>query len=246
MLSLDTVRYRYAGAARDSLHGVSMDLKGGELTGLVGASDAGKSTLCLVLGGLAPRSIRGDLRGVVRIEGADVTAWPQHRFVEHVVVGLQDPAGQLSMVAETVYEEVAFGPTNLGLSREEVMERTEDALERLSLDAVAVRDPRRLSAGQQQLVVMAGLLAMRPSFLVLDEPLAHLDARSADRVMEALSAAAEAGTGVLIAEQRTDMLAAHCESLWVIAAGNLVRHGDPSAVLAEPSVTAMGIEEPAE
>lgn len=246
MLRLDGVSYRYAGAAQDSLQDVSLGLAGGSVNGLVGASEAGKSTLCLVLGGLAPRVIRGELRGSMTIDAEEVSGWPLHRLSEQVVVGLQDPAGQLSMVAETVYEEVAFGPANLGLPRGEIMDRTEDALQRLGVGELARRDPRRLSGGQQQLVVLAGLLAMRPRHLILDEPLAHLDARSTERVMDAIADVAAAGTAVLVAEQRTDVLAAHCGTIAVIAAGSIAAVGATADVLTDPAVLAMGLREPAE
>ena len=246
MLTLEAASYRYAGATHDSLHGVSIDLLAGGLSGLVGAAEAGKTTLCLVLGGLAPRVIGGDLRGTLCIDGEDVAGWPLHRLSEQVVVGLPDPAGQLSMVAETVYEEVAFGPINLGHPRDEVVARTQAALDELDLAGLASRDPRRLSGGQQQLVVLAGLLAMRPRYLILDEPLAHLDARSIVLVMAAMSALAATGSAVLIAEQRTDVLAAHCPTIAVIAAGHIVERGDPAALLSKPAVRALGVAEPAE
>lgn len=244
MLKLHEVGYRYAGATSDSLHGISFELNAGSVTGLVGAAEAGKSTLCLVLGGLAPRVIRGDFRGSMAIDGEDVTGWPLHRITQQVVVGLQDPAGQLSMVAETVYEEVAFGVANLGPSRDEVMDRVESALRLLGLGELASRDPRGLSGGQQQLVVLAGLLAMRPRHLILDEPLAHLDARSTELLMAAIADVAAAGTAVLMAEQRTEVLADHAESIVVIAGGDLVRVGPTVDVLADPAVLALGVAEP--
>ena len=246
MLRLDGIAYRYAGASRDSLHSVSLTLPEGSITGLVGGSEAGKSTLCLVLGGLAPRVIRGTLRGSMSIDGEDVAAWPLHRVTEQVVVGLQDPAGQLSLVAETVYEEVALGPANLGLPRSEIMRRTHESLEAVALGGLAARDPRHLSGGQQQLVVLAGLFAMRARYLVLDEPLAHLDTHGTELVMDAIAAVAATGTAVLIVEQRSDVLAEHCPSIGVMAAGNLVRQGETAEVLAEPSVLALGVREPEE
>ena len=148
------------------------------------------------------------------------------------------------MVAETVYEEIALGPANLGLPRGEVMERTDEALEALTLEELAGRDPRYLSGGQQQLVVLAGLLAIRAQHLVLDEPLAHLDARSTDLVMAALAKVAATGTVVLIVEQRSDVLAEHCSTIGVMAAGNLVHFGETAQVLADTSVLALGVREP--
>ncbi len=245
MLRLAGVSYRYPGAGRDTLHTVDLELAPGTITGLVGPAEAGKSTLCLVAGGLAPRVVGGRLVGEVTLDGEDVRHWPIHRLAEHVVTGLQDPAGQLSLIADTVFAEVAFGPANLGLPLDEVRQRTEDALRAVGIEELRERDPVRLSGGQQQLVVIAGLLALRPRYLVLDEPLAHLDAAGAKLVLVAVRAAAAAGAGVLMAEQRTEALAEICDSLVCIAAGNTVLTGSPGEVLADPAVLALGVQEPA-
>ena len=244
MLTLRGVSYRYPGVPRDCLHGIDLDLAEGTVTGLVGAAESGKTTLCLVTGGLAPRVIGGRLVGDMSLDGADVSSWPMYRLAEHVVTGLQDPGGQLSLIADTVFEEVAFGPANLGLPRAEIFERCHEALARVGIEDLRDRDPATLSGGQQQLVVMAGLLAMTPRYLVLDEPVAHLDARGAQRVLEAITAIAAAGTAVLMAEQRTDALLDVCDSVAVLAGGNLVLQGPPGEVLADPTVAAFGIEEP--
>jgi energy-coupling factor transporter ATP-binding protein EcfA2 len=243
VLRLEQVSYRYPGVAHDTLHGISLELAEGSITGLAGAAEAGKSTLCLVAGGLAPRVVGGRLVGTMSIDGTDVASWPMHRLNEQVVTGLQSPSGQLSLVADTVFDEVAFGPANMGLPREEVLERSEMALRQAGIVDLSGRDPQRLSGGQQQLIVMAGLLAMRPRFLVLDEPVAHLDHRSGGAILDAIVGIAAAGTAVLMAEQRSEALAAVCDSLAVLAGGNVVSHGPVRDVLNDATTTAFGIEE---
>lgn len=245
MLTLEGVSYRYPGDTHDTLHAVHLELPAGTVTGLTGPSDAGKSTLCAVAGGLAPRLLGGRLTGDIRLEGEAIAPWPMHRIAEHIVTGLQDAAGQLSLIAETVFEEVAFGPANLGLPRDALVERTERVLDRVGIADLAGRDPTRLSGGQQQLVVIAGLLAMCPRVLVLDEPIAHLDAASGRLVLEAVRSIADDGTAVLLAEQRLEALE-QCDRLAVIAHGNLVTEGPPRAVLSDPAVTVLGIAEPPE
>jgi energy-coupling factor transporter ATP-binding protein EcfA2 len=241
VLRLEGVSFRYPGAGHDSLHAVSLDLAPGRVTGLAGPAGAGKSTLCLVASGLAPRVIGGTLVGAVGIDGVNVARWPMHQMTEHVVMGLQDPAGQLSLIAETVMDEVTFGPANLGLARDEVVGRATAALDTVGVSDLAARDPRGLSGGQLQLVVIAGLLAMRPSHLILDEPTAHLDARSTARVLAAIERIAATGTAVLLAEHRIESLVAVCDQLAVIAAGNIVVEGAIDTVLAEPAVSALGV-----
>jgi energy-coupling factor transporter ATP-binding protein EcfA2 len=243
VLKMYGVSYRYPGTSGDTLHGVSLELAEGHILGLTGPTDAGKSTLCLVAGGLAPRVVGGTVTGDISIDGVDVRKWPMYRLAEHVVTGLQDPAGQLSQVADTVFEEVAFGPANMGLPRNEVIERSGEALTRVGIESLRERDPGRLSGGQQQLVVIAGLLAIRPRHLVLDEPVSHLDAESRRLVLDALRRIAADGTAVLIAEGRSEALVSVCDSLAVIAAGNIVARGPARDVLHDDSVIALGVEE---
>ena len=152
MLTLERVTYRYAGATKPSLVDVDLELKDGEVVGVAGAGESGKSTLCYVVSGLAPRTIRGTLTGRLLIGGVDVADQPIHSLVARVGIGFQNPASQLSGVCETVYEEVAFGPMNLGLPRDEVITRTEAAMAALRIDHLADRAPARLSGGQMQLV----------------------------------------------------------------------------------------------
>ena len=242
MLTLRDVSYRYAGASRDCLHAVSLDVPAGRVTGLVGPAGAGKSTLCLVAGGLAPRVIGGRLIGEVRLDGVDIASWPMYRLAEHVTSGLQDPAGQLSLVADTVFDEVAFGPANLGLLREEILVRASAAVHQVGIASLAGRDPRLLSGGQQQLVVLAGLVAMQPRILVLDEPVAHLDAHGTREVLDAIATLAGAGTAVLLAEQRTSALASVADSLALVAGGNIVAQGTVHEVLSDPATAALGVE----
>lgn len=244
MLNLRGVSYRYPGARVESLHGIDLDLAEGTITGLVGPAEAGKSTLCLVAGGLAPRVVGGQLFGQVGVDLESVADWPMHRLAQEVVTGVQDPAGQLTLIADTVAEEVAFGPANLGLARTEIDERVESALRLTGIEDLAQRDPARISGGQQQLVVIAGLLAMHPRHLVLDEPMAHLDAVSARLVLAAVRAAADAGTAILLAEQRTAELAEVADSVVVMGAGNIIARGTPSDILGDLSHHRLGVAEP--
>jgi energy-coupling factor transporter ATP-binding protein EcfA2 len=246
VLNLRGVSYRYPGSKVEALHGIDLDLAEGTVTGLVGPAEAGKSTLCLVAGGLAPRVVGGTVFGQVGIDLASIADWPMHRLAEEVVTGVQDPSGQLTLIADTVAEEVAFGPANLGRSRADIDARVADALRLTGIEELAERDPARLSGGQQQLVVIAGLLAMRPRHLVLDEPLAHLDAASARLVIGALRAAADAGTAVLVAEQRTAELARVADTVVVMGAGNIIGRGTPAEVLSDPGNRALGVAEPPE
>ena len=243
-LVLSGVGYRYAGADRPALLDIDLELADGQVVGLAGASESGKTTLCLVVAGIAPRTIGGRIRGTVTLDGERVDDWPMHRLGGRIGIGFQNPTSQLSQVAGTVFEEVAFGPMNLGVPREEIVERTWSALDALRIDGLAERDPRRLSGGQQQLVAMAGLLAMRPAHLVLDEPTAQLDHAGTALVAEAVARLSSGGASILVAEQKTDLLAAVADRVVVLDAGRVALSGGARAVLGDDRLRRLGVAEP--
>ena len=246
MLTLSGVSYRYAGYPDPVLHDVDLTLADGEIVGVVGANESGKSTLCLVVSGLAPGSVGGRLTGGgLAIDGEPMTGRPLHEFVTRVGIGFQNPATQLSGVTGSVFEEVALGPMNLGLTRRETVERTRHALGTLGIERLAEREPRRLSGGQAQLVVLASLLAMRPRHLVLDEPTAQLDPEGSRVVAAALQELAAVGTALLIAEHKTDILDGLCTRIVALAAGRIVADGAPADVFEDSRLVDWGVDPPA-
>ncbi len=194
MISLKDVSFWYPGATRPAVQDISLEVGRGEVVGIAGANESGKTTLCLIAAGLAPRLTGGRLAGT-----ASVPAGATMLF--------DSPAAQLSGLHGSVFEEVAFGPCNLGLPPAEVISVTRQALVAVGIESLADRAPEQLSGGERQLVALAGLLAMRPPTLVLDEPLSRLDEAGAGRVGRALMAMSEAGTAMLIAEHDRTFLA---------------------------------------
>jgi energy-coupling factor transporter ATP-binding protein EcfA2 len=243
-LRLAGVGYRYAGATRPSLLDIDLTLPNGTVVGLVGASESGKTTVCLVASGLAPRTIGGQIRGHVSLDDADIDAMPMHELSSRIGIGFQNPANQLSQVSDTVFEEVAFGPMNLGLPRDDVAERAWSALFTLGIEPLAERDPRRLSGGQQQLVAIAGLLALRPRHLVLDEPTAQLDPAGTRLVADALRALAATGASILVAEQKTDVLATICHRVVALEEGRVALEGSAADVLGDRALERIGVQAP--
>ena len=245
MLILSGVSYRYAGYAKPVLHDIDLTLHNGEILGVVGANESGKSTLCLVASGLAPGSIGGALTGGgLSIDGEAMADKPLHEFSTRVGIGFQNPATQLSGVTGSVFEEVALGPMNLGLTQRETVERTKAALATLGIEDLWDRAPRRLSGGQGQLVVIASLLAMRPPHLVLDEPTAQLDPEGTRLVGEALRGLAATGTALLIVEHKTDLLDALCDRVVVLDEGRIVLDGPVARVLEDERLVSLGVDPP--
>jgi energy-coupling factor transport system ATP-binding protein len=245
VLTLTGVSYRYAGYAAPVLHDIDLTLEDGHILGVIGANESGKSTLCLVASGLAPGSIGGAIiGGGLTIDGEPMAGQPLYEFSTRVGIGFQNPSTQLSGVTGSVFEEVALGPMNLGLSTRETVERTKAAMATLGIEDLAEREPRRLSGGQGQLVVIASLLAMRPPHLVLDEPTAQLDPEGTRLVGAALRDLADTGTALLIAEHKTDLLADLSERVVVLDGGRIVASGATDQLLADPRLETWGIEPP--
>ena len=245
-LELREASYRYAGAERPSLREVSLSVERGQVLGVVGPNGAGKSTLCLVAVGLAPLTIGGELDGAVAIDGRSTREMSQHEAAGLAGILFQEPDNQLSSSAPTVWEEVAFGPRNLGLPLDEVIDRTWSAIDDLRIGELIERDPARLSGGQAQLVALAAVLAMRPRYLVLDEPTSQLDPEGTLLVAEALlRAARRTGVGVIIVEHRTDLLERLCDEMIVLDGGRLALAGPSADVLADPRLEDLGVAVPA-
>lgn len=177
----------------DTLRGIDLQVDAGDRTVLLGANGAGKSTLLLHLNGtLRPRA--GEVRVGNQAMGYskdDLRIWR-----ERVGLVFQNPDDQL--FAPTVFEDISFGPLNLDLAESEVRNRVEWALESLNIADLACREPHKLSFGQRKRAAIAGVLAMTPEVLLLDEPTAGLDPRSRDDLLELLSRMSASGTTMIL------------------------------------------------
>jgi energy-coupling factor transporter ATP-binding protein EcfA2 len=210
VLVLDRVTYRYPGTTRWALTPTSLEVRAGQVVGVRGPNESGKTTLCLVASGLAPVAIGGELRGRVLIDGRLTVELRTYELAQRCGLLFDNPSAQLTGLHRTVEEEVAFGPCNLGLPLAAVMERTEAALQLLGIEDLAGRDPACLSGGETQLVALAGLVALCPPHLVLDEPVSRLDPERCAQVAAAIERLAAAGIGVLVTEHDEGFLARVC------------------------------------
>jgi len=244
-LRLSAATYRYAGARRDAIERVDLELPAGSVLGVVGPNEAGKSTLCLVASGLAPVVVSGRLSGSVTIEGRETIEMRPHELAQRCGILFQNPQAQLSGTASTVFEELAFGPRNLGLPLSDVIERVEASLQALGITVLADRDPLRLSGGQAQLVALAAILALRPDYLILDEPTSQLDPQGTRLVGDALRLLVQGNrTAILVVEHKTALLDQLADRVVVVDEGRVVREGPTAEVLSDPSLPGHGVEPP--
>ena len=241
MLELRGVTYHYPATRRPAIANADLAVAAGEVVGVVGPNDAGKSTLCLVAAGVAPMSIGGTLDGEVVVDGVALAGLRSWEVASRVGIVFSEAASQLSGVAGSVFEEVALGPINLGHPRSDTVARTWRALERLGIAELAPRAPDRLSGGQQQLVAIASVLAMEPRVLVLDEPVAELDPHGRRLVGDILRSLARDGTAILVVEHDTDLLASMCHRVVAIDAGRLVFDVPAAEAWRDPRLPALGV-----
>lgn len=231
LLELDAVRIRHEGASRATPDGVTLDVRAGEVVLLLGPSGCGKSTLTLALDGLVPHAVAADLAGTVRVAGLDTREHPVAELSERVAMVFQDPDAQI--VTGTVLDEVAFGPENLLLPADEVLERAERALKLVGLWDRRAGNPDVLSGGGRQRLAIACALALASPVLVLDEPTANLDPAGIDEVYAVLrELASERDHAIVLVEHNLDAAVDIVDRVVVLdAAGHVVADGPVGDVL---------------
>jgi len=240
-LRLQGVGFTYPGAPAPALSDCSFAAEAGQVTWLTGALGAGTSTALLVAAGLAPRHTGGDRTGVVRTLDED-PALPASRAAlgGRVALVLSAPAAQLSGIAETVAQEVAFAPANLGWPRAQIRSRVADAMDALQIAHLADRDPGTLSGGEMQRAVIAAMLVLEPELWLLDEPTSALDAAGRTLMHGMMRREATRGAAVVIASEDADGLLTEADQLIVFAHGRPALGGPPREILAGERVWGAG------
>ncbi len=207
-----------------ALDGIDLSLAAGEFVALLASNGSGKTTLLKVMVGLLKPQ-----RGAVRLWGRDVAALQQSEVCRQMGMVLQNPTDQL--FAATVEEDVAFGPRNLGLGQAQVEERVEEALALVSARHLRGRAIHHISFGEQKRVAIAGVLAMGPSVILLDEPSAGLDPAGEAETMRVLSRLnRERGMTVLLATHSVDMLPLFADRICVLNRGAVLHQGPPEVI----------------
>ena len=217
-LSFSRLHYRYPEAAARALDGVDLKIDSG-LVLLWGSSGSGKSTLLRVCNGLIPHFHGGVIGGSARVLGREVVRAPTRELARDVGFVFQDP--ELQAVYPSVERDAAFGLENLGVARGEMLRRVGDALEMCGIAHLRSRAVGTLSGGERQRLALAGVLAMRPRLLVLDEPLSQLDPEGSAALLATLHAAVRAGTTVLVAEHRHHLVLERADRCLLMAQGRV-------------------------
>lgn len=226
VLEAKNVHFSYPGGFK-ALNGINLKVDKGEFVALLGANGCGKTTLfqhfnCL----LQPHE------GEIFLEGKSIKEKKTEEIFQTVGLVFQDPNDQL--FATGVFEDVSYGPTNLGLPREDVYLRVKEALELVEIWDLRGRNIRSLSFGQKKRVAVAGMLALRPKILILDEPTAGLDPRTASKLMQLLQEVQNrSGLTVILSTHEVDYVPIYCIRVYVMNQGEIVLEGSPEEVFAQ-------------
>ncbi|MGE5609396.1 MAG: energy-coupling factor ABC transporter ATP-binding protein [Bacillota bacterium] len=231
------LRFSYADGT-EALRGVNLCVADGECVGLIGPNGAGKSTLLWHLNGLLPEN--ASKSNAVRVFGQEVTAAHLDTIRQRVGLVFQDPDDQI--FCPTVFEDVAYGPEQMGLSREEIAGRVRESLEKVGLAGFEKRAPHHLSGGERRRVCLAGILACQSRVLVMDEPTSDLDPRGRREFKQLLG---QLAVTKIIATHDLELVAEICTRAIVLDGGVVVADGPAVEVMANESLMLEhGLEKP--
>jgi energy-coupling factor transporter ATP-binding protein EcfA2 len=229
-LIIENLTFQYQRRSEPALEQVSFSVHPGQVMLIAGSSGCGKTTLMRCINGLIPHTYQGAMSGDIRLFGRSVTGMGLADISQTVGTLLQDPERQI--LGSYVLNEVAFGLESLGIPREEITPRVEKALDRLGILHLRDRETFGTSGGEKQKIALAGVLAMEPRILLLDEPLASLDPASSREALQAFRQLADEGIAVMIVEHRVeDVLSIHPDVFMYLDEGKMTYLGGTSGLM---------------
>ena len=225
-----------------ALDGIDLNIQSGTVTGLIGHTGSGKSTLVQMFNGLLR-----PYEGRVLLDGADIWAKPKDINKIRFRVGLVMQYPEYQLFEETIYKDIAYGPKNMGLSDDEIRERILEAADFVGLDRELLdKSPFDLSGGQKRRAAIAGIIAMRPELLILDEPAAGLDPRGRDAIFNNIvEYQKKSGSTVLIVSHSMEDMARYCDRLIVMSGAKILLEGECREIFTRADeLSAVGLDVP--
>lgn len=226
-LSTENLSFTYPDGTQ-ALKNINIEIEKGEKVAIIGPNGAGKSTLFSHFNGLTePTS------GCVKIEGKAISFEKDEllKVMQKVGIVFQDPNDQL--FAPTVKEDIAFGPMNLGLSYDEVEKRVEDALKMVGMENYEDKTPHHLSGGQQKRIAIAGIIAMKPEIMILDEPTAGLDPDGVEKVLNIMNQLNKEGMTLIISSHDIDMISKYADKIFILYNGEIIESGNKNKIFSD-------------
>ena len=231
IVKLQNVTYKYPLTNSPALQNINLQVQEGEFVSIIGPNGAGKSTLCYTIAGFVPHFFKGEMTGTVEVAGQESSKSSLHEWVLNVGLAFQNPFNQISGAKYTVFEELAFGLENIGIPRDEMKQRVNDAMQLTGITNLADRSPYSLSGGQQQRVALTSILVMQPKVLVLDEPTSQMDPIGTREVFGVIRTMAEKGMTVILVEHKVEWIANFADRIIALHEGQILLEGKPQEVL---------------
>ena len=230
LIRFNNFSFRYNSRNDKILEDINLSIKSNEITVLAGPTGCGKSTLLRAIVGLIPNMYEGEYTGDVIVDGIKIRDAEIKEIAKRVGFVFQNPENQIFMFS--VERDIAFGLENLGLEQEIIKKRISKIMKTLNITHLAKKAPHELSDGQKQRTALAGVLAMEPKILILDEPTSLLDPKTAMEFMELINKLCkEEGMSIIIVEHRLDLVLKYANKLIVLSEGKVISDDTPENVL---------------
>lgn len=241
---VEHLKYKYPLSDKLALDDISFSIAPGEFIGIIGKNNSGKSTLCQAIVGLVPTFYKGAYGGKVIIDDMEVYKSDITEMCKKVGIIFQNPFNQVTGSKTTVYEEIAFGLENLGISRSEMIERIDESLELLDISEYKDRNPFDLSGGQMQRMAIASIIAMRPEVIILDEPTSQLDPQGSEEVFKTVQALSKKGISIIMVEHKMEKIAEYSDKVLLLNDGKLVDFDTPKKIFSMNNIMDYGVKPP--
>lgn len=232
MIEAKNLTFTYAGSNKPAIKNIDFSIDRGEFIVITGPSGCGKTTLVRCFNSLIPSFYRGEISGKIDVLNLNASKSNTSTLAKNVGFVFQNPENQLFSLS--VERDVAFGPENLGLKRDETRQRVDWAMNIAGIEDLRETAPYELSGGQQQRAAIACVLAMKPEIIVLDEPTSFLDPLSSYQILEAIADLRdEVGITIILIEHRLDLVSKYADRIMIMDDGQIAMEGPPSSVYSE-------------
>lgn len=241
---IENLKYRYPGSTSLALDNITFSIQSGEFIGIIGKNESGKSSLCQAIAGLIPNFYKGAYGGKIIIDDLEVKNVEVDELCKKVGIIFQNPFNQVTGSKLTVYEEISFGLENMGIPRDEMILRIDEAMELLDISKYKDRYPFDLSGGQMQRMAIASIIAMRPEIIILDEPTSQLDPQGREEVFQAVQKLSKQGITIIMVEHNMEKIAAYSDRIALLEHGKLIAIDTPQIIYSRDDLQDYGVEAP--
>lgn len=244
MIELKNVSFKYELQEEKTIKNLDLYVKQGEFVGIIGKNGSGKTTLCNIIRGIIPDFVQGEITGSISIDNKNINDIERGEMAELVGFVFQNPFSQISGIKKTVFEEIAYGLENLGVSREEIRQRVTDVIKLLKIEDLQDKNPNELSGGQSQRVAIASIIVMNPKVLIFDEPTSQLDPLGTEEIFDILKLLKSQNKTIILVEHKIDLIAEYADRVVVMDDGEIIFNGETHEVLSNDKIEQHNVSMP--